>query len=69
MASQRADEFNFTMFGLWFGFRCSYFEEGMSVSFDGSENPQKGTRSTQIFLYHLLNRIREGDREFQVIES
>ena len=27
---------------FWFGFRCSSFEEGISMPFDGSENLQKG---------------------------
>ena len=33
---------------FWFGFRCSSFEEGISMAFDGSGNPQKGPRSAQV---------------------
>jgi len=53
MASQRFDGFDFTVFGLWFCFRCSSIEEGISVASDGSENPQKGPRSMQILVLPL----------------
>ena len=35
---------------FWFGFRCSSFEEGISMAFDGSENLQKGPLSAKIPL-------------------
>ena len=46
---------------FWFGFRCSSFEEGISMAFDGSENPQKGPRSAQVSVPPLkVGRRRIG---------
>ena len=33
---------------FWFVFRSRSFEEGISMAFDGSENPQKGPQSAQV---------------------
>jgi len=46
---------------FWFGFRCSYFEEGISMAFDSSENPQKGLLEhffkIKICFHHHPERI------------
>ena len=42
-----------------FGFRYCSFEEGISTTSDGSENPQKGPLSTQVSM-PSKSRAREG---------
>jgi len=62
---RRADGFDFIVFG----FRCSSFEEGNSMAFDGSENLQ-GPWSVQVSVPLLkVRRERAGILgNFRVLE-